>query len=90
MTRHGKTFIDVRLAEDWKEPERTLRVRIYDVAQYYFKEARSMSGCRILAGEVGDWRQVDTVARYCLEYFKEVNPEAMRREARKLGLIPKF
>lgn len=46
-----------------------------------------MSGCRTLAGIVGDWRPVD---RVCLEHFKQVNVKALRREARKAGLIPKF
>lgn len=86
----GKTFIDVRLAADWQGPERTVRVRIADVAKYYAEEACSMSGCRKLAGIVGDWRPIDHIAYDCLSYFKQVNIEAMRKAGRKLGLQPKF
>jgi hypothetical protein len=87
---NGKTFMDVSVPEDWSGPSRVVRVRIFDVARYYQTEARSMSGCRTLAGIVGDWRPVDRVARVCLEHFKQVNVKALRREARKAGLIPKF
>jgi len=86
----GKTYIDITLAEDWQSPERTVRVRIADVAKYYAREACSMSGCRTLAGIVGDWRPIDYIAQDCLEYFKRVNVEGMRKAARKLGLEPKF
>lgn len=86
----GKTYIDITLAEDWQGPARTKRVRIDDVAVYYAREACSMSGCRTLAGIVGDWRQIDYIAQDCLEYFKEVNIEGMRRAARKQGLTAKF
>jgi hypothetical protein len=86
----GKTFIDVTLAEDWQYPQRVKRIRITDVAKYFANEAGSMSGCRSLAGIVGDWRCIDAIAQDCLEYFKQVNVEAMRREAKKVGLIPKF
>lgn len=88
--RRGKTYIDVGLAEDWQGPARALRVKIEDVARYYAFEARSMSGCRTLAGETGDWRPIDYIAHDCLEYFKQVNIEGMRRAARRFGLVPKF
>jgi len=86
----GKTYIDINLAEDWQFPARTVRVRIADVARYFQTEARSMSGCRTLAGIVGDWRPIDGIAQDCLEYFKEVNVEGMRREGKKLGMLAKF
>ena len=87
----GKTFIDVTLAEDWQYPQRVKRVRIADVAKYFAFEAGNItSGCRTLAGISGDWRCIDDIAQDCLEYFKQVNVEAMRREAKKLGLTPKF
>ena len=86
----GKIFVDVFMDEDWQGPARTIRIRIGDVVQYYRTQAASMSGCRALGGIVGDWRPVDMTARQCLEHFKQVNVEALRREARKAGLIPKF
>ena len=86
----GKTYIDVTLAEDWQGPQRVKRVRLDDVAKYYAREAISMSGCRTLAGIVGDWRQIDYIAQDCLEYFKQVNVEGMRKAGRKYGLEPLF
>jgi hypothetical protein len=88
--KEGKTFVDVRLAEDWQFPERVKRIRIRDVAAYFRYQARSMSGCRTLAGITGDWRNIDHITHNCLEYFKDVNIEGMRREARKIGLKPRF
>jgi hypothetical protein len=88
--RWGKTFVDVRLAEDWQYPARVKRIRISDVARYFGHEARSMSGYRTLAGIGGDWRPIDYIAQDCLSYFKHVNIAGMRREARNLGLEPKF
>jgi hypothetical protein len=89
--KQGKTFIDIRLAEDWQFPERIKRIRITDVAVYFAYEAPNFtSGCRTLAGITGDWRYIDIIAHDCLEYFKSVNVKGMRREGRRLGLTPKF
>lgn len=90
MPDRGKTFIKLTLAEDWQGPERVLKVTIKDVIKYFVTEARSMSGCRSIAGEVGGWRPIDNIAQYCLEYFKQVNIDALRREGRRNGLTPKF
>ena len=86
----GKTFIDITLAEDWQYPQRTKRIRLDDVAKYYAYEARSMSGCRTIAGITGDWRPIDYIASECLEYFKAVNIEGMRKAGRKFGIEPRF
>lgn len=86
----GKTYIDVTLAEDWKDSERTLRIRMSDTVKYFAVEAQSLSGCRTLAGETGDWRCIDIIAQDCLEYFKIVNVAGLRRESKKWGLVPKF
>ena len=88
--RVGKTFVDVRLAEDWQYPARVKRIRLADVARYFAHEAGSMSGCRTLAGIVGDWRPIDNIAQEVLTYFKLANIKGLRRESRKLGLEPKF
>ena len=64
---------------------------IDDVAKYYAFEANNISsGCRTLGTFTGDWRPVDRIAEECLEIFKCVNLEGMRRAGRKLGLEPKF
>jgi len=88
--RCGKTFVDVRLADNWQYPARVKRIRIADVARYFAHEAGSMSGGRSLAGIFGDWRQIDAIAQDVLEYFKVANIEGMRQESRRLGLVPKF
>ena len=85
----GKTFIDINLEEDWQYPARTKRIA--DVAEYFKTQACNITnGMRSLAGIYGDWRQIDYIAQDCLEYFKQVNVEGMRKAARKLGLQPRF
>jgi len=85
----GKTFIKIRVS-DWRG-DQDLKVTVKDVVEYYRYEARNISsGCRTLAGYTGDWRPIDSLAKECLEWFKFVNIEALRREGRKYGLIPKF
>jgi hypothetical protein len=89
--KNGKSYLWISLAPDWQhEKTRQLKVTIDDVAKYYAEEARSMSGCRTLAGETGDWRPIDQIANDCLEYFKSVNIEGMRKVGKKYGLTPKF
>ena len=64
---------------------------IEDIAEYYAHEANNIiSGCRTLGDLTSDWRPVDNIARECLEIFKHINVEKMKRAARKLGLEPKF
>lgn len=88
IVAQGKTYITIRVQDLSKQ--RNLKVHISDVARYFAEEAPSMSGGRTLAGLFGDWRPIDSLAQYCLEYFKRVNVEALRRESRKWGLEPKF
>jgi len=66
-------------------------VTMADVAEYYAHEAGNIvSGCRTLGKITGDWRNIDALAKECLEIFKCVNLKGIRRESRKLGLVPKF
>jgi hypothetical protein len=89
FVKAGKTFVDVSVV-DWKEVPQKIRVRIEDIVRYFAREARSLSGCRNLAGITGDWRPIENLAQEILSYFKDVNVETLRRESRKAGLIPKF
>jgi hypothetical protein len=89
FAKAGKTFVDVNVV-DWTEVPQKIRVRIKDLIRYFAREARSLSGCRTLAGISGDWRPIDNLAQEILNYSKDVNVEALRRESRKVGLIPKF
>lgn len=82
--------VTVKVDGGWQGVDEHI-VTIADVARYYAYEANNIvSGCRKLGAIVGDWRPVDRIAKECLEIFKCVNLEGMRRESRKLGLVPKF
>uniref|UniRef100_A0A6M3LHL5 Uncharacterized protein n=1 Tax=viral metagenome TaxID=1070528 RepID=A0A6M3LHL5_9ZZZZ len=87
FAKRGKTFVDVKLAEDWQYPARVKRIRLADVIRYYHRDARNItSGMRSIAGIHGDWRQIDYIAGDCLAYFKHVNRPALAREGRKFGM----
>ena len=89
FNNHGKKRVVITVS-DWEGLKR-LTITLDDVAEYYKTQASNItSGCRILSGHVGDWRQIDAIAYQVLEYFKEVNIEGMRRAAKRVGLIPKF
>lgn len=85
-----KEKIIIRVDDSWQgQNEHTITIK--DVAEYYAYEAGNLlSGCRTLGSITGDWRNIDAIAKECLEIFKHVNLEGMRRESRKLGLVPKF
>jgi len=84
----GKRFIKIRVS-DWRG-EQDLRITLKDVVDYYYHWARNItSGCRVIAGYAGDWRPVDRLVKECLEWFKFINIEALRREGRKYGLTLK-
>ena len=86
----GKTFITM-CAADGVFGERKVKITMEDVADYYLTQTRNLtSGCRMLAGIVGDWRPIDMMATECLGWFKVINIEGMRSAARQRGLIPKF
>jgi hypothetical protein len=86
----GKSYLKVYI-DDILCGEREVKIKVGDVAEYYATQARNMSsGCRTLAGVTGDWRPIDNLASECLEWFKTVNVETLRKEARKLGIEPRF
>lgn len=87
----GKTFIVLVFGNEWNGDIKPRKITISDVVEYYRSQANNIvSGCRSLAGFVSDWRYVDAIAKECLEWFKFVNVEELRRESRKAGLVPKF
>jgi hypothetical protein len=78
------------IIEDW-QGEHELTISMSDVANYYCTEASNMSsGCRRLAGWVGDWRPIDNLAKFCSNYFKSINSDAFRKVCIDHGLSPKF
>jgi len=87
----GKTFIKIMEGEDWMGGPKVKKITLADVVRHYAVDARNLlSGCRSLGPVVGDWRGVSNLAAECLEWFKFVNVDGLRRESRKAGLIPKF
>jgi len=62
-----------------------------DIAKYYITQANNIvSGMRQLSSIIGDWRPIDHLAKECLEIFKLTCPNVLRKEAKTLGLTPKF
>ena len=89
IVKAGKSFIVIRL-NDWRGKQE-LKIKIDDVINYYATQANNIvSGCRTLAGYIGDWRPVDGLAKEALEWFKFVNVETLKRQSKKQGLTPKF
>ena len=90
LRRVTREKVIIRVDGGWEGVDEHI-VIIADVAEYYAHEAGNLlSGCRKLGAIVGDWRNIDALAKECLEIFKCVNMEGMRRASRKLGLVPKF
>jgi len=64
---------------------------INDVAKYYRTETlNNLSGARYFAGLLGDWRYIDHIAEFCLEYFKAVNLTGLRKTCVLYGIDPRF
>jgi hypothetical protein len=90
VEKAGKTFLTVQAADVFGEST-SLKITLPDVAAFYATQANNLSsGCRTLAGLHGDWRPISQLADLALSWFKRVNIEGMRREARKIGLTPRF
>jgi len=85
-----KNSIVIHGGSDW-EGFKDSTITIDDVIQYYSHDARNLlSGCRSLGSITGDWRPIDALAHECLEWFKVVNVEVLRRKSEKAGMTPKF
>lgn len=73
------------------EDHKTHKITTTSLAYYYAYDARNItSGCRSLGSITGDWRPIDNLARTCLQIYKLLKIQEMRRESKKLGLTPKF
>jgi len=81
----GCGFLRLKVS-DWQS-SKSLTVKVDDVVRYYAGDAHNISsGCRSLAGHTGDWRQIDELAKICLEWFKLVNPSGLEESAKSHGL----
>jgi len=86
-----KSYITIRFGHDWDNSVKPRKITIDDIIEYYKTEAINISsGMRSIAGFGGDWRFIDNLAKECLEWFKFVNIEVLKRESKKQGLDPKF
>lgn len=87
----GKSFITIKTGADWMGGPKDHKITITDVVEYFCSQAPNLlSGCRTIGTLTGDWRPIDHLAHECLEWFKRVNIEVLRRESKKAGLTPKF
>jgi hypothetical protein len=89
VVRAGKSFLVINARNVFDETQK-IKITLENLARYYAEEACSMSGLRTLAGLSGDWRPIDELASFALDYFKSVNVVGMRKVGRKFGLEPKF
>lgn len=67
-------------------PANEVKISPQSVVDYYYYDARSMSGIRTIAGFSGDWRMVDNIAKEALEWFKKVNRPALVKAGEKYGM----
>ena len=90
VVRAGKAFLVIRASNVFGDKQ-VVRITAEDVAEFYETEATNMSsGIRSLAGLSGDWRPISELADLALSWFRQVNVEAMRRAAQRVGLEPRF
>ncbi len=68
VVKAGRRFLVVR-AQDCFGNVRPLRITVDDLWRFYRTQIGSMSGCRVLAGLVGDWRPVSELARQAHLWF---------------------
>lgn len=83
--------------DDVLDGHKVIEITMKDVIEYYATQANNISsGMRVIGtlggnrGIAGDWRQIDAIANACLESFKILNIEGLRRDAAKQGLTPRF
>ena len=67
------------------------KITVKDVITYYRTQAPNISsGIRELGNIVGDWRPIDNLASECLSVYKLTKLDALRKEAHKQGIEPRF
>lgn len=89
IVKPGRSFITIMTGDDLFGFN-PLKITVGDVVDYYAYQASSMSGCRTLAGFTSDWRGIDALANECLQWFKFVNVDTLRRLSKQAGMIPRF
>jgi hypothetical protein len=63
------------------------KISVEDVIRYYAYEAGNLSsGCRTIAGLSGDWRPIDALAKQCLEIYKVLKKNELKKTAHKYNM----
>lgn len=87
----GKTYLILNFGHERDGSIKPRKITLKDVVRYYATQADNIvSGCRTIANFTSDWRYINSIAKECLEWFKFVNIDRLRKEARRLGLEPRF
>ena len=89
MSVKNRRTLIITAGSDW-EGYREHTITIEDVVEYFREAGNLLSGCRRLGTIIGDWRNIDYLAKTCLEAFKVINIDELRRVSKRYGLIPKF
>jgi hypothetical protein len=86
ITINRKT-IHVRAAKHVIDKPVDNTITVDDVIIYYLREARNItSGIRTIAGIHGDWRQIDNLAKTCLEIYKVLKNAEVKKYAKYHGM----
>ena len=89
MRIKSKSSLRVYMGSEWEEPK-WYTVTISDVIRYYHVDARNISsGGRCIGRICGDWRNIDYIAKECLEVFKQINRKGLERAAKRYGMTLK-
>lgn len=90
VQKAGKTFLTLDCADVFGDCQR-VTVTLDNLVEFFATQANNLtSGCRTLAGLTGDWRPISQLANACLDWFKHVNVQGLRRAARRRNLTPRF
>lgn len=87
----SRKTIMVHHADIVTQKAKTSRITVADVVEYYRTQARNIvNGCRQIGDIIGDWRPIDELAHTCLEIYKVLRNEELKRVTRKNGMEPKW
>lgn len=78
----GEDFIIISFEKQGKQ-----KITMKHVVEYYKAPLPMNTGLAYLGKAFGDLRQIDNLAKECLEWFKHVNLDGLKQEAEKQGLI---
>lgn len=84
----NKNLVRIKVS-DW-QGTRWVELTPEDIVEYYDTQARNItSGVRKLGSELGDWRNIDALAKETLEIFKIINKSALKKAGKERGMTLK-